>query len=185
MCPLRKVGQSVLSIVVVAGLTPLTLAAKLIIQQENVIYSTPLTQGVNVDTFVISSVGPKIQIDQRRVEKKGANQATDAHSTDPVVVLFEINSSTLSPGAHRGLLRELGRLGSPEEIALSVTGYTCPKGPAAYNQRLSISRAKSVAAAVSEKGYRATDVVGRGAEDLVSTGYLPSNRRVEIRVVDQ
>lgn len=47
-------------------------------------------------------------------------------------------------------------------VPVSVTGYTCPLGPAAFNRRLAQKRAFAVANYLRGRGLTVTSVKGKG-----------------------
>lgn len=71
-------------------------------------------------------------------------------------------------------------------VSVQVTGYADTSGPAAYNQRLSVRRAKHVAHILAHMGvpWNAMAIAGRGETDLAvptPDGVRePRNRRVTI-----
>jgi OOP family OmpA-OmpF porin len=92
----------------------------------------------------------------------------------------------LGPGASEVIqsAADAYRAGAP--VAVQVTGYTDTSGSYSYNERLSVRRARAVAATFAQDGVPpgAMVVTGRGENDLrVSTPdgvREPQNRRVEI-----
>jgi OOP family OmpA-OmpF porin len=105
-------------------------------------------------------------------------------------VLFEPNSSTLRPQAQaalRAIVRALR--GEKRYGTIVVTGYTDDSGPRAYNQRLSLRRARSVASYLDPylRGLRfEVQARGKGEDDPAvantSKTNRERNRRVEIKV---
>ena len=102
------------------------------------------------------------------------------------LVFFDWNSALLSPSGRGviGLAAQAYRAGAPATV--QVTGYTDTSGSSGHNERLSIRRARAVAAALGQGGVppSAMVVTGRGENDLrVPTPQgvrEPQNRRVEI-----
>ena len=102
------------------------------------------------------------------------------------LVFFDWNSAALSPGASEviQLAANAYRAGAP--VTVQVTGYTDTSGSYRYNERLSVRRARAVAATLAQDGVPpgAMVVTGRGQNDLrvpTPDGVRePQNRRVEI-----
>jgi OmpA-OmpF porin, OOP family len=102
------------------------------------------------------------------------------------LVFFDWNSAALGPGASEviQLAANAYRAGAP--VTVQVTGYTDTSGSYSYNERLSVRRARAVAATLAQDGVPpgATVVTGRGENDLrvpTPKGVRePQNRRVEI-----
>lgn len=102
------------------------------------------------------------------------------------LVFFDWNSAALSPGASEviELAANAYRAGAP--VTVQVTGYTDTSGSYRYNERLSVRRARAVAATLAQDGVPPGGMVvtGRGENDLrvpTPDGVRePQNRRVEI-----
>jgi outer membrane protein OmpA-like peptidoglycan-associated protein len=103
-------------------------------------------------------------------------------------ILFDTNSSTLSPGG-QDRLRSVARTVSqyPKERMI-VKGHTDSTGNAQYNQRLSEERANNVRSFLVVEGVPAARVtaIGFGASMPVANNTTPEgrqqNRRVEIEI---
>ena len=102
------------------------------------------------------------------------------------LVFFDWNSAAPGPGASEvvQLATNAYRAGAP--VTVQVTGYTDTSGSYRYNERLSVRRARAVAATLAQDGVPsgAMVVTGRGENDLrvpTPDGVRePQNRRVEI-----
>ena len=102
------------------------------------------------------------------------------------LVFFDWNSAALGPGASEviQLAANAYRAGAP--VTVQVTGYTDTSGSYSYNERLSVRRARAVAATLAQDGVPPGAMVatGRGENDLrvpTPDGVRePQNRRVEI-----
>src|SRR6266436_10052797 len=68
------------------------------------------------------------------------------------LVSFDWNSASVSPGASEviGLAAQAYRTGAP--VTVQVTGYTDTSGSYQYNERLSVRRARAVAAVLAQDG---------------------------------
>ena len=95
-------------------------------------------------------------------------------------VYFDDNSWRLDPGG-REILRFAAnayKAGSPGGI--QVTGYADPAGSAGYNQRLSLRRARMVAAELARDGIPRNAIVVSGAGETSSGATPGQDRRVEV-----
>jgi outer membrane protein OmpA-like peptidoglycan-associated protein len=105
-------------------------------------------------------------------------------------VNFEFNKSRLTPDARKVLDFVAQSLAAHPEARVEVAGYTDNIGSAAYNQRLSLARARSVRAYLISRGVNAQQLtaVGHGKEDPVAPNTTDEgraeNRRVELRRID-
>lgn len=109
----------------------------------------------------------------------------------PNDILFPFDSSTIAPALRadlRGLARHLQNY--PGSIA-RVVGHTDSTGDAAYNQSLSVERARSVANILIANGVSSSRVrtAGRGENEPVATNLTAEgraqNRRVDIVIIPQ
>ncbi len=103
-------------------------------------------------------------------------------------VNFELNSARLTPDAQATLEQFAKAINDPRlEIAtFEVDGHTDGLGEAAYNDDLSMARAKSVSEALSAFGVSPDRIVARGfgeSKPVSSDVYDGANRRVEARMV--
>ncbi len=116
--------------------------------------------------------------------------ALEALPQPPVkfVLYFKRNSPALageSPGRIRDVVRTIKERASTE---VSVVGHTDTMGDKAYNYRLSLARARAVAALLAAEGVDPSilEIASHGKDNpLVSTGDQvpePRNRRVEVTV---
>jgi OmpA-OmpF porin, OOP family len=95
-------------------------------------------------------------------------------------VYFDYNSFRLDPGG-REILRFAAnayKAGNPGTV--QVTGYADPAGGAGYNQRLSLRRAKVVAAWLIHDGVPRDAVAVSGAGETSSGPTPGQDRRVEV-----
>jgi hypothetical protein len=104
------------------------------------------------------------------------------------LIWFETNQSTLTPEGLRVVAQAAEAYKQRGAARITVNGHTDTVGSAAYNLRLSESRADTVANELIREGVPAADIItiGRGEEDLLvptADGVAePRNRRVEIVV---
>jgi len=105
-------------------------------------------------------------------------------------VLFDTNQYRLKESAKEALNQVIELLHTYPDNKLRISGHTDSEGHAAYNQKLSVRRAQSVADHLTQKGGIAKSrmtVVGYGARrpvaDNISKVGRTSNRRVEIDIL--
>jgi OmpA-OmpF porin, OOP family len=123
----------------------------------------------------------------RGLTRRGTPEAEQSVNLN---IPFELNSSSLKPQAAEQL-RQLELALSSASLAndrFVVAGHTDAKGRAEYNKQLSLRRAEAVKRFLVEKGLdgKRLDAVGYGSEHLLAPDRPddPSNRRVEIRALD-
>ncbi len=66
------------------------------------------------------------------------------------------------------------------DAPVSITGYTCPLGPADFNRRLAQKRAFAVADYLRNRGLTVTTVQGKGGCSFLDCD-LEKNRRVIVK----
>src|SRR4029450_7786155 len=102
-------------------------------------------------------------------------------------VTFEFNKSRLTLNAQKVLDFVSQSLAAQPEAKIEVAGYTDNVGSAAYNQRLSLARARAVRAYLIQHGVPAEQLtaLGRGESDPIAPNTSDEgraqNRRVELR----
>ncbi|MDA8086916.1 MAG: OmpA family protein [Nitrospiraceae bacterium] len=96
----------------------------------------------------------------------------------PVVVHFAFDSYALRPGEKAKLKVSTSLFKGP----VSVTGYTDDIGTPAYNMRLSLDRAETVARFLRRIGVIPATITGKG-ECCLFSNIKKLNRRVEIKEV--
>lgn len=105
--------------------------------------------------------------------------------TMPQDVLFATDSSSVRPDLQRDLYTLAGSLNRYPDTTVEVVGHTDSDGEAAYNMRLSQSRANAVADILVGAGVPRSRVVayGRGEDQPIASNLTPEgkakNRRVE------
>lgn len=98
------------------------------------------------------------------------------------LVHFELGSAALPPATAAVILSALKRANLSQEIALTVTGYTCALGTESRNRKLSFKRASAVADFLRAHGFTVATVTGKGASSPITNNpqEFHKNRRVEI-----
>jgi len=98
-------------------------------------------------------------------------------------IFFDLNSSTLKPGAYSEIDRVSNVLNNYPQTTIRVEGHTDSTGPEDYNKRLSEKRAEAVKSALIQRGVdpRRIQAVGYGESQPISSNYA-MNRRVGIAI---
>ncbi len=103
-------------------------------------------------------------------------------------VRFDVNKSTLTPGAKANLDKLVPVFQSYADTDIIIYGYTDSSGKIEYNQTLSEQRAASVKAYLASKGLNTTrfSSKGMGVADPIATNETTEgkalNRRVEFAI---
>ena len=133
-------------------------------------------------------------MDRQEQELRGAMAESDAvniQRTQDVLsatfkgdIFFDVNSSTLKPGAYSEIDRISNVLNNYPETTIRVEGHTDSTGPADYNQRLSEKRAETVKNALVQRAVdsRRITAFGYGESQPISSDNA-TNRRVSIVIV--
>ncbi len=116
--------------------------------------------------------------------------AEGSRLTVPEKVLFDFNKFVLKPEARKALDAVARYIRTHPAKKIVVTGYTDNIGTDAYNLKLSLQRAQSVADYLMDCGKvpsRLFKIVGRGKADPIADNATEEgrakNRRVEIRLI--
>ena len=98
-------------------------------------------------------------------------------------IFFDLDSSTLKPGAYSEIDRVSNVLNNYPQTTIRVDGHTDSTGPEDYNQRLSEKRAKAVKNVLAQRGVDPIrmQAVGYGESQPISSNYA-MNRRVGIAI---
>ena len=138
-----------------------------------------------------------LQANIRDMNTQDATQGITVHETaDSVIiavasdVLFEFDSAELSDKAQDTLAEVAKKLNKTPNQAVKVIGHTDARGSDAYNQKLSLNRAKSVVKYLAQNGIKASrmQAIGRGESEPVAPNEIKGadnpdgraqNRRVE------
>jgi len=130
-------------------------------------------------------------MDRQEQELRGAmaqNDAVSIQRTQDVLTatfkseaFFDLNSSTLKPGAYTEMDRIAGIFNKYPQTTIRVEGHTDSKGSETYNQTLSEQRAISVKNALAQRGVDPARIqtVGYGESQPISSDDA-MNRRVSI-----
>ena len=96
-------------------------------------------------------------------------------------IFFDLDSSTLKPGAYSEIDRVSNVLNNYPQTTIRVEGHTDSTGPEDYNKRLSEKRAEAVKSALIQRGVdpRRIQAVGYGESQPISSNNA-MNRRVGI-----
>lgn len=96
-------------------------------------------------------------------------------------IFFDVNSSTLKPGAYSEIDRISKVLNNYPQTTIRVEGHTDSTGPEGYNQRLSEKRAETVKNALVQRAVdsRRINAVGYGESQPISSDDA-TNRRVSV-----
>ena len=133
-------------------------------------------------------------MDRQEQELRGAMAESDAvniQRTQDVLsatfkgdIFFDVNSSTLKPGAYSEIDRISKVLNNYPQTTIRVEGHTDSTGPADYNQRLSEKRAETVKNALVQREVDSSRInaVGFGESQPISSNNA-TNRRVSIVIV--
>ena len=99
-------------------------------------------------------------------------------------VMFDLDSSTLKPGAYQEMDRVARILNKYSQTTIRVEGHTDSKGSEAYNQTLSEKRAMAVKNALVQRGVDPLRIqtVGYGESQPISSNDAV-NRRVSIVII--
>jgi OOP family OmpA-OmpF porin len=120
------------------------------------------------------------------VGKHGAVKTAPAENTANFTVFFDFDKSTLTSEAKKIVASAAQEFKTNGYATLSVTGHTDTSGTPAYNEKLSVRRAKAVVAELKKLGVAGKSISGTGVgEDglLVPTAdgvREAQNRRAEI-----
>lgn len=104
-------------------------------------------------------------------------------------LLFDFDSYQLRSETKRNLDKLTDALIKYKETKVNILGHTDSKGDAAYNQKLSVNRAKAVTSYMNSRGITAVRLteVGHGESDPVASNATEEgqqqNRRVEVVIV--
>ncbi len=99
-------------------------------------------------------------------------------------ILFDYNSYALRLTAYRHLDEVAQYLKSNPALKLQIAGHTSPEGSDAYNKKLSLERARSVAGYLAHRGVSARQLstIGYGEEKPLFDNNIPANREKNRRV---
>lgn len=141
----------------------------------------------------VTTYGPIIGVGFRFPTRTSPPPPTSIPAAAPVpaqaktyLVFFDWDKATLTPRANQVIDQAAADSRTNQVTTIEVNGYTDTSGSPAYNQDLSIRRAKAVEGKLVSDGVPAYEITVQGFGDtnlLVQTGAdvrAPQNRRVEI-----
>ena len=144
--------------------------------------------------FVSSEVAPeRVETTRTLLSELNARRSEGVIVIDlPADVLFDFDKATIRPDAEPALARAAELLKSYPRAQVSIGGHTDAKGDDAYNEGLSLRRARAVAARLQREAGRTLGAEGFGERRPVASNVKPDgsddpdgrqkNRRVEIRI---
>jgi len=144
--------------------------------------------------FVASEVAPdRIETTRGLLTELKARRSDAAIVVDlPADVLFDFDKATIRPDAEPALARAAELLKSYPGAQITIGGHTDAKGDDAYNEALSLRRARAVADRLQGAAGHALKAEGFGERRPVAPNARPDgaddpdgrqkNRRVEIRI---
>ena len=147
--------------------------------------------------FVSSEVAPeRVETTRTLLSELTARRSDGVIVIDlPADVLFDFDKATIRPDAEPALARAAELLKSYPRAQVSIGGHTDAKGDDAYNEGLSLRRARAVADRLQGPAGRSLKAEGFGERRPVAPNVRPDgaddpagrqkNRRVEIRITPQ
>lgn len=144
--------------------------------------------------FVASEVAPaRIETTRTLLSELNARRTDGTIVVDlPADILFDFDKATIRPDAEPALTKAAEVLKSYPTAQVTIGGHTDAKGEDAYNDALSLRRAKAVADRLAGPAGRALASEGFGEKQPVAPNAHPDggddpdgrqkNRRVEIRI---
>ena len=147
--------------------------------------------------FVSSEVAPeRVETTRTLLSEMNARRSDGVIVIDlPADVLFDFDKATIRPDAEPALARAAELLKSYPRAQVSIGGHTDAKGDDAYNEGLSLRRARAVADRLQGPAGRSLKAEGFGERRPVAPNVRPDgaddpagrqkNRRVEIRITPQ
>lgn len=147
--------------------------------------------------FVASEVEPaRVETTRALLSELGARRTDGDIVVDlPADVLFDFDKTTIRPDAEPALRKASELLRSYPTATVMIGGHTDSKGDDAYNDALSLRRAKAVADRLSQGSSVNMEAKGFGEREPVAANQRPDgsddpqgrqkNRRVEIRITPQ
>ena len=147
--------------------------------------------------FVSSEVAPeRVETTRTLLSELNARRSEGVIVIDlPADVLFDFDKATIRHDAEPALARAAELLKSYPRAQVSIGGHTDAKGDDAYNEGLSLRRARAVADRLQGPAGRSLKAEGFGERRPVAPNVRPDgaddpagrqkNRRVEIRITPQ
>lgn len=147
-----------------------------------------------VSVFLPSEVAPgRIETTRALLGELNARRTEGTIVVDlPADVLFDFDKAVIRTDAEPALTKAAEVLKSYPNADVSIGGHTDSKGDDAYNEGLSLRRAKAVAERLSGPAGRPLSAIGFGERRPIAPNVRPDggddphgrqkNRRVEIRI---
>ena len=110
------------------------------------------------------------------------NPVLQERSRNLTTVYFKFDDAHLSVAQKTNLRRSVAKLDMA--VVVRVDAYTCRIGSSAYNQSLSVRRAKTVASYLRKMGVNVVEIDGHGKTHSLG-GPLAKDRRAEILIKER
>lgn len=157
-------------------------------------FQKAVTDSALTSVFVASEVAPaRIETTRALLTELNARRSDGTIVVDlPADVLFDFDKAVIRPDAEPALDKAAEVLKSYPTAKVTVSGHTDAKGDDAYNEALSMRRAKAVADRLAGPGGRSLVAEGFGEKQPIAPNARADgrddpqgrqkNRRVEIRI---
>lgn len=136
-----------------------------------------------LDEIVLKKIPPIL--DREPIEEYDSTELNSEASIEIKNIYFDFDESTLLPDSYQELNKLLGLLRSHPGMHIRISGHTDQVGSAAYNQLLSVRRARAVAAFLIRHYIepKNLEVKGYGFDQPVASNADESGRQKNRRVV--
>ena len=118
----------------------------------------------------------------RTIQTEADFTKTHTESINAMSVFFPKSSCILDVQEAKKLTQFIKKLKQDSAGPVDVTGYTCRLGSLAFNKKLALNRAITVADELKKHGIRVGPVTGKAGCGYISDTDPAKNRRVEITV---
>ena len=116
----------------------------------------------------------------RAIQTEDDFTGTRTETINALSVFFSLNSSAMDAHEIQKLTQFIKKLKQDSAEPVDVTGYTCKLGSLAFNKKLALNRAITVADELKKQGIRVGSVTGKAECGYISDTDPAKNRRVEI-----
>jgi outer membrane protein OmpA-like peptidoglycan-associated protein len=116
----------------------------------------------------------------RAIQAEDGVTGTRTETINALSVFFPLGSSALDANEAQKLTQFIKKLKQDSSGSMDVTGYTCRLGSLAFNKKLALNRAITVADELKKQGIRVGSVNGKAGCGYISDTDPAKNRRVEI-----